>query len=97
MKADNQKRFPEVEIPQSSPEYIYTAGYYRCADNIVPDSEKARNNFYVTESRNDDTVYVYPWVYSRDLSVQEITSVFPCRFLSSALRVTCLLSRNTVI
>jgi len=70
--ADNQKRFPEVEMPLSSPEYIYTAGYYRCADNIVPGSEKARNNFYVTVSHNDDTVYVYPWVYSRDLTCKEV-------------------------
>ena len=62
------KRFPEITIPDMDPRSTEIAGF----NLICAFSENARNGFYSMVTQNDDTVYIYPTVFGRELSVQEI-------------------------
>ena len=65
-----KERFPERIIPDMDPHprSTETAGF----NLICAFSENARNGFYSIVTQNDDTVYIYPTVFGRELSVQEI-------------------------
>ena len=65
-----KERFPERIIPDMDPHprSTETAGF--CLDCAF--GENARNGFYSIVTQNDDTEYIYPTVFGRELSVQEI-------------------------
>lgn len=65
-----KERFPEITIPDMDPRPRSTeiAGF----NLICAFSENARNGFYSIVTQNDDTEYINPAVFGRELSVQEI-------------------------
>ena len=70
MENNERYPFPERIIPDAdpNPRSTETAGF--CLDCAF--GENARNGFYSIVTQNDDTEYIYPTVFGRELSVQEI-------------------------
>jgi len=67
-KIMEKERFPEITIPDMDPRSTEIAGF----NLICAFSENARNGFYSIVTQNDDTEYINPAVFGRELSVQEI-------------------------